>query len=38
MKNKKKIVLEAVKSYGFALGFASERLKDYKEIVLEAVK
>jgi hypothetical protein len=34
MKNKKKNVLEAVKSYGFALGFASERLKNKKKIVL----
>ena len=30
--------MEAVKENGFALRFASERLKDDKEIVLEAVK
>ena len=31
-------VLEAVKQYGYALGYASAALKDDREIVLEAVK
>jgi hypothetical protein len=30
--------LEAVKEYGFALEYASERFRDDKNIVLEAVK
>ncbi len=38
LKNDKEVVLEAVKTNGFALNDASEELKSDKEIVLEAVK
>jgi len=36
--DKKNIVIAAVKNYGFALEFASSRLKADKEVVLEAIK
>jgi hypothetical protein len=34
----KKVVLEAVKKYGYALKYASKKLKNDKELVQEAVK
>ena len=37
-KKDKEIVLEAVKNHGYALEYASERLRDETEVVLEAVK
>ena len=37
LKNDREIVLEAMKSYGYALEWASRRLKNDRELVLEAV-
>jgi hypothetical protein len=38
LKNDQEIVLEAVKKNSDALQYASESLKDYRDIVLEAVR
>jgi hypothetical protein len=34
LKDNEAIVLEAVKQYGWALGYASQRLKDDEEFVM----